>query len=71
MSLIVPAVLPSSLEDLKEKLALFAKLPAVSRVQIDVVDGKFAGILALHRTSTIACYGAKRRDAPFSRYYCV
>ena len=42
MSLIVPAVLPSSLEDLKEKLALFAKLPAVSRVQIDVVDGKFA-----------------------------
>ena len=42
MSIIVPAVLPSSVEDLAEKLALFAKLPAVSRVQIDVVDGKFA-----------------------------
>ncbi len=42
MSLIVPAVLPSSLADLREKLALFGKLPGVSRVQIDVVDGKFA-----------------------------
>jgi ribulose-phosphate 3-epimerase len=42
MSLIVPAVLPSSLDDLTKKLALFAKLPSISRVQIDVVDGKFA-----------------------------
>ncbi len=42
MSLIVPAVLPSSHDDLTEKLALFAKLPSISRVQIDVVDGKFA-----------------------------
>lgn len=42
MSLTVPAVLPSSREDLEEKLVLFAKLPSVSRVQIDVVDGKFA-----------------------------
>ncbi len=42
MSLIVPAVLPSSREDLDEKLALFTSFPDVSRVQIDVVDGKYA-----------------------------
>ncbi len=41
MSLIVPAVLPTSREDLLEKLALFARMPTVSRIQIDVVDGKF------------------------------
>ncbi len=43
MSLVVPAVLPFSREDLKEKLALFARLPPVKRIQIDVVDGRFAG----------------------------
>lgn len=42
MSLIVPAVLPSSYKDLEEKLALFASIPSVSHVQIDVVDGHFA-----------------------------
>lgn len=42
MSIVVPAVLPSSLEELKEKLALFARISSVSRIQIDVVDGKFA-----------------------------
>lgn len=42
MSIVVPAVLPTSREDLKEKLALFAAIPSVSRIQIDVVDGKFA-----------------------------
>lgn len=42
MSLVTPAVLPVSYVDLKEKLALFARMPAVTRVQIDVVDGKFA-----------------------------
>ncbi len=42
MSLVVPAVLPSSRKDLDEKLSIFAAFPAVSRVQIDVVDGKFA-----------------------------
>ncbi|TSC69769.1 MAG: ribulose-phosphate 3-epimerase [Parcubacteria group bacterium Gr01-1014_49] len=42
MGLIVPAVLPSSRIDLEEKLALFARIPLVSRVQIDVVDGHFA-----------------------------
>ncbi len=41
MSIVVPAVLPSSLKDLQEKLALFATLP-IDRVQIDVVDGRFA-----------------------------
>ena len=42
MSLVVPAVLPSSYKELQEGIALFAKIPSVSRVQIDVVDGKFA-----------------------------
>lgn len=42
MSLIVPAVLPASLEDLETKIALFARIPQVRRIQIDVVDGKFA-----------------------------
>ena len=42
MSLVVPAVLPSSRKDLEEKLALFTRLPSVNRVQIDVVDGEFA-----------------------------
>lgn len=43
MSFIVPAVLPSSRADLEKKLALVARIPSASRVQIDVVDGKFAG----------------------------
>jgi ribulose-phosphate 3-epimerase len=42
MSIVVPAVLPESEKDLEEKLALFASLSSVSRVQVDVVDGKFA-----------------------------
>ncbi len=42
MSTIVPAVLPVSKRDLDDKLALFSTLPGVDRVQIDVVDGKFA-----------------------------
>jgi ribulose-phosphate 3-epimerase len=42
MTLIVPAVLPTSRNDLDEKLALLAAIPSVSRVQIDVVDGRFA-----------------------------
>lgn len=42
MSLVVPAVLPSSREDFEAKLALFIELPSVTRIQIDVVDGRFA-----------------------------
>ena len=42
MGLVTPAVLPSSRKDLEEKLALFARMPSVGRIQIDVVDGKFA-----------------------------
>ncbi|MDE1919720.1 MAG: hypothetical protein KGH56_03450 [Patescibacteria group bacterium] len=42
MGLVVPAVLPASQKDLEEKLSLFARIPSVSRVQIDVVDGRFA-----------------------------
>lgn len=40
--LVVPAILPSSRQDLEEKLGLFSKVPSVHRVQIDVVDGTFA-----------------------------
>ncbi|OGG62691.1 hypothetical protein A3I46_00985 [Candidatus Kaiserbacteria bacterium RIFCSPLOWO2_02_FULL_54_13] len=42
MSLVVPAVLPSSRQELEEKLVLFSRIPSVNRVQIDVVDGRFA-----------------------------
>ncbi|MEK7145080.1 MAG: hypothetical protein AAB794_04490 [Patescibacteria group bacterium] len=42
MSIVVPAVLPLSHEDLNEKLDFFVQIPSVSRVQIDVVDGRFA-----------------------------
>jgi len=42
MSIVVPAVLPSSRKDLEEKLILFAGIASVNRIQIDVVDGKFA-----------------------------
>lgn len=42
MSILVPAVLPTSREDLEAKLTLFAGMPSVSRVQIDTVDGRFA-----------------------------
>ena len=42
MSLIVPAILPTSREDLEHKLALLSSVPSIRRVQIDIVDGKFA-----------------------------
>lgn len=42
MGVVVPAVLPVSQEDLREKLDRFTRIPSVSRIQIDVVDGKFA-----------------------------
>ncbi|MDO8561607.1 MAG: hypothetical protein Q7S05_02150 [bacterium] len=42
MGFVVPAVLPASSEDLEAKLALLAPLSAVTVVQIDVVDGRFA-----------------------------
>lgn len=41
MNLVIPAVLPSSRKELSDKLAIFAGLGA-EKVQIDVVDGKFA-----------------------------
>ena len=42
MGLVVPAVLPTSREDLEEKLALLLQIPSIQRIQIDVVDGRFA-----------------------------
>lgn len=41
MSLVVPAVLPSSRADFLEKLARFSAEPLVKRIQIDIVDGRF------------------------------
>ncbi len=42
MSIVTPAVLPASRKELEEKLAILTSLPSVDRVQIDVVDGRFA-----------------------------
>lgn len=42
MSLVIPAVLPTSKSDLEEKLAHITPISTISRVQIDVVDGRFA-----------------------------
>jgi len=50
MGLVIPAALPSSRKNLEEELELFSRIPSVSpdgtvgvnRVQIDVVDGRFA-----------------------------
>lgn len=42
MSVVVPAVLPVSRDDLEDKLARLVAILAVSRIQIDVVDGLFA-----------------------------
>lgn len=39
MVTVVPAILPSSQDDLAEKLERLAAIPAVSRIQIDIVDG--------------------------------
>lgn len=42
MSLVVPAVLPTSREDFEEKIGHLVILPDIDRIQIDVVDGRFA-----------------------------
>ncbi len=42
MGLIVPAILPVSRKELERRLAFFANIPSVGRVQIDVVDGRLA-----------------------------
>lgn len=42
MSLIVPAILVTTEQAFNETLALYGSLPAVERIQIDVVDGRFA-----------------------------
>lgn len=42
MGIIVPAVLPSSRKEFEEKLALLTRASSLRRIQIDVVDGKFA-----------------------------
>lgn len=42
MGLVVPAVLPFSRKELEDELALLTRISSVNRVQIDVVDGRFA-----------------------------
>jgi len=42
MGLVVPAVLPFSKQEFDGRLRLFSRIPSVTRVQIDVVDGRFA-----------------------------
>lgn len=42
MSIVVPAILPTTRKDLEAKLASLAHIPSITRVQIDVVDGAFA-----------------------------
>ncbi len=42
MGLIVPAILPVSRKELERRLAFFAHISSVGRVQIDVVDGHLA-----------------------------
>jgi pentose-5-phosphate-3-epimerase len=42
MSLVVPAVLPSSRADPEQRLSFFAEVSQVERVQIDIVDHKFS-----------------------------
>lgn len=42
MGLIVPAVLPSSRENFADTISRYERIPSVSRIQIDVVDGRFA-----------------------------
>jgi ribulose-phosphate 3-epimerase len=42
MSIVIPAILPRSRSDLEEKLARLIDIRAVTAVQIDAVDGRFA-----------------------------
>ncbi|MHB8660341.1 MAG: hypothetical protein ACYC75_00155 [Minisyncoccota bacterium] len=42
MSVVVPAVLPASRQELDKALVRIVRIPSISRVQIDVVDGRFA-----------------------------
>jgi ribulose-phosphate 3-epimerase len=42
MQIVVPAILPFSREDFETTLSRIVALPGISRIQIDVVDGKFA-----------------------------
>lgn len=42
MGVVVPAILPKSEADLDATLARYTGVPAVSRIQIDIVDGRFA-----------------------------
>lgn len=42
MGLVVPSVLPYSKQEFEKELKLFSQIPSISRIQIDVVDGRFA-----------------------------
>ena len=71
MDFVVPAVLPTSREDLEKKLALFAQLPSVSRVQIDVVDGKFASPASWPYTAAAELRGMVERGDLLPNTHCL
>ncbi len=71
MGLVVPAVLPTSRKDLEEKLALFAPLPSVSRVQIDVVDGKFASPASWPYAAALELRGMVERGDMLPDTHCL
>lgn len=61
MGLVVPAVLPSSHKDFEEKLSLFAQIPSVSRVQIDIADGRFSSPASWPYTNPAELYEMIKR----------
>jgi pentose-5-phosphate-3-epimerase len=61
MGLIVPAVLPSSHKDFEEKLSLFAQIPSVNRVQIDIADGRFSSPASWPYTNPAELYEMIKR----------
>ncbi len=61
MGLVVPSVIPSSERELKEKLELFSRISSVSRVQIDVVDGRFTSPASWPYTASAEFRGMAKR----------
>ncbi|MCR4276055.1 MAG: hypothetical protein NUV90_01590 [Candidatus Parcubacteria bacterium] len=71
MSIVVPAVLPTSREDLLEKLALFARISSVSRIQIDVVDGRFVTPASWPYTAPAELQAMVKRGEMLPRLDCL
>ncbi len=71
MSLVVPAVLPSSRKNLEETLALLAPIPPVSRIQIDVVDGRLAAPASWPYTAPAELAGMAARGEMLPHLDCI